>query len=65
MDEATIDCSWCNRDAVLEFRHDRLDDAAEWRRMATYRACFMHSDKIVIPVAYLSETDRVVVQRCG
>ena len=65
MDEPTLDCTICGRPAVLEYRLERLDDAAEWRRERVWRACINHQDHYDVRASWLASCDRMIVQRCA
>lgn len=64
MDEATLECTLCGRDAVLEFRLELLDDAASWRKKQSWLACKQHACAY-IDADWLVHSARVIVMRCG
>lgn len=65
MDEPTLDCTLCGRDASLEIRLERLDDTANWRRVTSWRACDRHHDAYAVRADWLGPNDRVIYQHCG
>lgn len=65
MDEATIDCTVCGRDAYLEVRVETLDDTANWRTTYRYLICPRHLNRLQVSYELLGTDARVILMRCG
>ena len=50
MHEDRTDCEFCGRDAAITVRHERLDDAAEWRLVYVTPLCTFHQEKAMVMV---------------
>lgn len=64
MDEPTLDCLLCNRDAVFEVRLETLSDSAEWRTSNNWPTCEKHLNLYEINTRYLLGHQRLVLMRC-
>lgn len=65
MDEPTLDCFWCGRPAVVEYRVERLGDDATWHTARRWVACQIHQPGLELHPDQLAAHDRLVVQTCG
>lgn len=65
MDEATIDCTICGRDATLEVVDQVLDDGAEWRTIYRYVVCDEHRERVHFTLHRLQPHERVILNHCG
>lgn len=65
MDEATIDCQWCGRAALVEVLIQELDDTANWRTIRRIVACAEHGNALEVTLVRLRPDERIVAMRCG